>query len=90
MQKVSPKLHEQLNKMQNEPEESNIGTEAQTVIDTRNNELELRHAEDQDKLKARDSEIEKLQKENRRMKEELVKSQETMRMALDALKEGES
>lgn len=76
--------------MQNEPEESNIDTEAQTVIDTRNNELEIRHAEDQDKLKERESEIEKLQKENRRMKEELVKSQETMRMALDALKEGES
>ena len=90
MQKMSPKLHEQLNKMQNEPEESNIDTEAQTVIDTRNNELEIRHAEDQDKLKERESEIEKLQKENRRMKEELVKSQETMRMALDALKEGES
>ena len=90
LQKMSPKLHEQLNKMQNEPEESNIDTEAQTVIDTRNNELEIRHAEDQDKLKERESEIEKLQKENRRMKEELVKSQETMRMALDALKEGES
>ena len=89
MQKVSPKLHEQLNKMQNEPEESNIGTEAQTSIDTRNAELESRHVEDTEKLAKRDDEIKRLAEENMRMRRELEKSQETMKMALDALKVGD-
>ena len=89
MQKVSPKLHEQLNKMQNEPEESNIGTEAQTSIDTRNAELESRHVEDTEKLAKRDDEIKRLAEENMRMRRELEKSQETMKMALEALKVGD-
>ena len=61
--------------MQDEPEVSNIDTEAQDSIDTRNAELEAEHEKMKKELKARDKELKKLRKalkKNNKMMEDVL------------------
>ena len=75
MQKLTPKLQEKLHELQNEPEASNIDTEAQDSIETRNAELEARHKEMKKELKAKEKELKKLRKalkKNNKMMENVL------------------
>lgn len=75
MQKLTPKLQEKLHELQNEPEVSNIDTEAQDSIETRNAELEARHKEMKKELKAKEKELKKLRKalkKNNKMMENVL------------------
>lgn len=75
MQKMTPNLQKKLQETQNEVEVSNIDTEAQVSIDTRNAELEVRHKEMKKELKEKERELKKLRKElkdnNKMMKDVL-------------------
>lgn len=75
MQKLTPKMQEKLHELQNQPEVSNIDTEAQDSIDTRNAELEAEHKKMKKELKAKEKELKKLRKalkKNNKMMEDVL------------------
>lgn len=87
MQELKPSLHDKLNELQDQEMDKNIDSKAQKDLEAKNAEYEKRYAADQKTLKDKQAQIDDLQKENRRIRAELTKSQKVMKQAIDTLGE---
>lgn len=87
MQELKPSLHDKLTELQDQEMDKNINSQAQKDLEAKNAEYEKRYAEDQKNIKAKQDRIADLEKENRRIRVELMKSQQVMKQAIDTLDE---
>lgn len=79
LQKISPKLHRELNEKQSAPVESNLSKELQDNLDSVNAELKK-------KLEEKEAENAKLKEENQKTKEESKKAKEELSKSTEIMK----
>ena len=79
LQKISPKLHRELNEKQSAPVESNLSKELQDNLDSVNAELKK-------KLEEKEAENAKLKEENQKTKEESKKPKEELSKSTEIMK----
>lgn len=85
-QTSTPKLHRKLVEMQSEPQEANVGAEAQAELDSRNAALAARNKELEALLAGKEKDLSVLKDDKEALERSLRRSNESVKSAIASLK----